>query len=811
VVNHRPGVRGRVVAGLAGLVACLAVCLAACDPVSLSDRVSRAPDPFDSIRNLDLTPRFPQPSGTTGPPPQVPRGDSYFGREQTMEPAPPAQASSDGEGYELNFENAAVTTVAKVILGDILGVGYTIDPRIQGTVTIASGRPVPKGDLVYVLENALRMSNVVLVPETGAYRLIPAGEASGNGRLTTAKAGGDEPGYGLTVVPLRYTSAPTILKLLDSFALKPGAARVDPARNLILIQGSGPERRAAMETILSFDVDWMRGQSVGIYPVQNSAPEAMISELEKIMESGEGGLNQSMVKFQPIARLNAVLVVTKQPNLLRVASTWITRLDKSNTAGAGVRVFRLRYGDAKVIAGLLNDIFGTRAAGGLESAVSQIAPGAGVTATSSTDQLAAPGGPPSGAPRTSTLDMGQGLAQVGRSLGVGATSQSTSVTSSFDQRFGGTTAVTSTLAPPGAAPGGVAGMAGAGGRAGQAAAFELAGGVRITADISNNSLVIYANQEHYKLIEQTIAQLDRPQLQVAIHATIAEITLNNDLRYGIQYFIQSSDVGMARDKGSFSLINPVGPTSSTTSATGAVTGIAAQVLGRVLPGFNLLLGPEATPRVILDALRTVTDVKVLSTPSVVVVDNQVATLVVGDQVPISTQQATILTNPNTPLINTVDYRNTGVILRVAPRVNLNGNVLLNIEQEISNVVNTGNTAGGPGGVNLTPTISQRKVKSQVAVASGQSVLLGGLIQEQQNRDRQGIPIVEEIPVLGEAFARNDRGTRRTELVIFIQPQIIRDSVDAYKVAEELRTKLKGSAETSFPPGPNLRRDPLLVR
>jgi general secretion pathway protein D len=396
------------------------------------------------------------------------------------------------------------------------------------------------------------------------------------------------------------------------------------------------------------------------------------------------------------------------------------------------------------------------------------------------------------------LDMGPGLAQVGRSLGVGATSQSTSVTSSFDQRFGGTTAVTSTLAPPGSAPGGVAGVAGAAGR-GQAAAFELAGGVRITADISNNSLVIYANQEHYKLIEQTIAQLDRPQLQVAIHATIAEITLNNDLRYGIQYFIQSSDVGMARDKGSFSLINPV------------VNSAAQAALGRVLPGFNLLLGPEATPRVILDALRTVTDVKVLSTPSVVVVDNNVATLVVGDQVPISTQQATILTNPNTPLINTVDYRNTGVILRVAPRVNVNGNVLLNIEQEISNVVPTGNTSAGPQGVNLTPTISQRKVKSQIAVASGQSVLLGGLIQEQQNRDRAGIPIVEEIPVLGEAFARNDRATKRTELVIFIQPQIIRDSVDAYKVAEELRTKLKGSAETSVPPGPNLRRDPLLVR
>jgi general secretion pathway protein D len=791
-------------AGLAGVIG-LAACLAACDPVSLSservsERVSRAPDPFDAIRNLDLQPRFPEPSGTTGAPPPTPRGESYFGREETIDPAAAAQQASDGQGdgYALNFENAPVTTVAKVILGNILRANYTIDPRVQGTVTISSGRPVAKGDLVFVLENALRMSNVVLVLDKGGYRLIPAGEATGSGRVTAA-AGADQPGYGLTVVPLRYASAPTILKLLDSFALKPGAARVDPARNLILVQGSGPERRGAVETILSFDVDWMRGQSVGIYPVQSATPEAIISELEKILANGEGGLNQSMVKLQPIARLNAVLVVTQQPNLLRVASTWIARLDKSNTAGAGVRVYRLRYGDAKQIAQLLNDIFGAQSGNGLESAVSQIAPGAGVTTASN--------GLSNGDRSTSTLDMGAGLRAAGATLGAatgpGGTSQAGGA-QSFDARFGATNAGTSGLASPGAAGARVGN--------GQGGSFELPG-VRITADTVNNSVVVYANQDRYRLIEQAIQQLDRPQLQVAIHATIAEITLNNDLRYGVQYFIQSSDVGMAANKGSLALANSLAVTNpASTAVNGAasaastvVNGATSAALNRVLPGFNLLLGPEATPRVILDALRNVTDVKVLSTPSVVVLDNQLATLVVGDQVPVSTQSATILTNPNTPLINTIDYRNTGVILRVAPRINVNGNVLLNIEQEISNIADNINAT------TLTPTISQRKVKSSVAVTSGQSVLLGGLISEIQDRSRQGIPLVEEIPILGEAFARNTRTTRRTELVIFIQPQIIRDSVDAYKVAEELRTKLKGSAETSFPPGPNLRRDPLLVR
>ncbi len=772
MVNRRQGVTGCLLAGLTGLAALLS----ACDSF-YENRLNRTPDPFEAIRNLDLEPRFPRQGESARPPPKGPPSSSYYGREGKddgdAQAASPVQQSRDGDGYELNFENAPVTTVAKVIIGDILGSGYTIDPRIQGTVTIASGRPIPKKDLLFVLENALRMSNVVLVPDASGYRLIPAGDAVGSGR--TSSAARDEPGYGITVVPLQFASAQTILKLLDSFALKAGVARADTGRNLIIIQGSGPERRAAVETVLSFDVDWMRDQSVGVYPLQSATPEAIIAELEKVMESGEGGLNQTLVKLQPITRLNAVLVVTKKPNLLRTAATWITRLDRSSAAAAGVRVYRLRYASAKQVALVLNDIFGTRSGSGLDSAASQIAPGAGVT-TSSSDRQSFFDVPPGGrvASQVTTPGAPGGQTGVGGPLAPGSGQQTT---------VGGTgTALTS--------PGAVAGERQ---QAGQQPPSVVAPGIRITADVANNSLLIFANQENYRLIEQTLRQIDRPQLQVAIHATIAEITLNNDLRYGVQYMIQSSDVGgYARDKGSFGLQNNL-------------PGSAANVISRVLPGFNLLLGPESNPRIILDALRSITDVKVLSTPSVVVIDNQVATLQVGDQVPIATQSATILTNPNTPLVNTIDYRNTGVILRVLPRVNVNGNVILDIEQEISNIVPNATAE------TLTPTVSQRRIKSSIAVATGQSVLLGGLISDRQERGRTGIPVLEELPVLGDAFSKNTRTTHRTELVIFIQPQIIRDSVDAYKVAEELRTKLRGTVESSFPPGPSLRRDPNLVR
>jgi general secretion pathway protein D len=203
--------------------------------------------------------------------------------------------------------------------------------------------------------------------------------------------------------------------------------------------------------------------------------------------------------------------------------------------------------------------------------------------------------------------------------------------------------------------------------------------------------------------------------------------------------------------------------------------------------------------VILDALHAVTTTKILSNPSLVVIDNQVATLMVGSDVPISTGTANVLTTSNT-IVNTIDYRSVGIILRVIPRINVNGNVRLDIEQEISQVQNT-------TGVGGNPTFSQRKVKSSIAVASGQTVLLAGLIQEQQNLTRGGIPILDQIPNLGDAFSHQNKDNTRTELIVFIRPQIIRDSVDASFVGEELRTKLRGIIGPVVPdvaPAPKVR-------
>jgi general secretion pathway protein D len=780
MARRRPALRACLVGAGIAIGGAL---LGGCNVTSFGESGQAEPDATDRVRAADLQPRFPKPAeGANTGASAGPRSASFFGSGSNLAPTAAREPSPGpgGEGYEFNFENTPITTVAKVILGDILGTGYTIDPRVQGTVTLTSGHPVPKNDVLFVLESALRTSNVALVRERTGYRLVPAPEAIGS-------AGADrnpEAGYGVTVIPLRYVSVQTVTKLLDSFAAKPGAIKADTARNLVLVQGTGAERRAALDTVLSFDGDWMRGQSVGIYPIHNTTPEPILAELEKIVDSGEGGLNQTLVKLQPIARMNAILVVTSKPELLRTVATWINRLDNSDTASTGVKVYRVRYGDARQIARLLNDIFlGGGTGGALDSAASQLAPGAGASGMSTFDRLT--GATQSSAATPGGLPQSQQPTSMPGGLGSGG-------------GFGGQPGASAATSPLGAGSNARTGLATAPGvdtnslLSGRGAAGPGTGavlpGVRITADVVNNALLIYSNQENYRVIERAINQLDRPQLQVAIDLTIAEVTLNDNLNYGVQFFLTSANVGAPSGTGQ------------------AINTAIAQPLAQVFPGANLLVGSLANPQIIINALHNYTDVKVLSNPSLVVIDNQAATLQVGDQVPITTGTATVL-SANNAVVNTINYQNTGIILRVVPRINSNGKVSLDIEQEISNV--SPNSAAG----SLTPTISQRRVKSSISVVTGQTVLLAGLISETQNRTRVGIPFLDQIPGIGDAaVTNNQKGLMRTELIIFIRPQIIRDSVDAAVIAEELRSRLRGGKIGQVaPPGAAETPTPQVVR
>jgi general secretion pathway protein D len=672
-------------------------------------------------------------------------------------------ALGSGAGVELNFERADIQTVAKTLLGDTLGINVVVDPRVQGTVNLAATGPIARKDVLPVFESVLRMSNVAVVREgNNLVKIVPVGEAAG---LGVVDVGGTQPGFGVSVVPLHYISASTVARTAENFLSRPGAMKIDQARNIVLIQGTMSERQAALDVISAFDVEWMRNQSVGVYPLKSTSPETMIKELERVFETSEGGLGQGVVRFQPISRMNAVLVVSKNPKYLERATQWVQRLDRSDNSGTNVRVYRLKYGSAPQVAKILNEIFVSQRSGSsaTDAANNPLAPGVN-PAQSRLDSLkvaSATGGAP-----------GTGTAQPPNAAASGSQPVSNPIAASFESFDRGDRGDrgTDTTTAASVAPGNGLGRNG------------LFQNVRITADSGDNSILIYSNQEDYRIIERSLREIDRPKLQVAIDATVAEVTLTSDLQFGVQYFFSNN-----QDKGSVGLFGSPAAApavAATANASAAVqTAIQSAFLQRVLPGANLLLGPEAQPRVILSALSSLTDVKVLSAPSLVVMDNQPALLQVGDQVPVSTGVATILSNANTPVVNTIEMRNTGVILKVLPHVHANGTIQLEIEQEISNVVN-------PNQQTLTPTISQRRVHSTVAVTSGQTVLLGGLISDSDQKQRGGIPLLSDIDVIGNLFGTKSAHKQRTEIIMFIRPKLIRNSMDARQVAEEFRDRLE---------------------
>jgi general secretion pathway protein D len=205
-------------------------------------------------------------------------------------------------------------------------------------------------------------------------------------------------------------------------------------------------------------------------------------------------------------------------------------------------------------------------------------------------------------------------------------------------------------------------------------------------------------------------------------------------------------------------------------------------VGPTFPGFAWSYATDNI-QVTLNALSSVTDVKVVSAPTLMALNNQKATLQIGDEVPIVTQQSVGTGAPNAPVINSITMKNTGVILTVTPRVNNAGRVMLDIEQEVSSVVKT--TTSGID----SPTIQQRKISTRVMVNDGESLALGGLIQEKNSLSRGQVPILGDLPIIGNVFKNKTDGINRTELIIFIRPRVVRDIYEARDVTEEFRQQL----------------------
>ena len=652
-------------------------------------------------------------------------------------PAAPRKSVASEDGIVLNIANLPIAQAAKVVLGDILSVNYVIDPKVDGKITVHTTNPVPKADLIALFESALRVSNAAVVQSGDLYKIVPLDQAVSTGSRLKAGDGGpvaEAIGSGLQVVQLRFVSASEMKRVLDPIAPKGGVVRADDSRNVLTLSGTAEEIGSMMDAITVFDVDTMKGMSFGIVPVRTSDPDAIAEELRNVFETNKDGPMGGMVRFVANKNLGSILVISSQPRYIARAEDWIRRLDAhAQESEKQLFTYPVQNRSAKELVDILNGMFSKDATSA--SKANNVAPhNTATTITSSLSSVGASQASPFGSLSATSFQSGSAQQSVGAGTTTTAATPQVTPVSTNAQEVGRDTAGSSLVGDDSR--------------------------VKISADDSNNAVIVMATAEDYKRIHRVIESLDVVPNQVLIEASIAEVTLTDDMQFGVRWYLQNKP--------------------NTSSAT--FSNDAGGAVSSVFPGFSYAL-KAANAQATLNALNAVTTVNVISSPSLMVLDNKTATLQVGDEVPITTQTSESVVTTDAPVVSTVSYVNTGVILSITPRISESGRVLLDIEQEVSSVVQTTSSS-----IN-SPTIQQRKIKTTVVLNDSEALTLGGLIQNQKTVTKNQVPLLGDIPVIGSAFKDKDDLINKTELIIIITPRVVRNLNEAQAVTDEYRRKL----------------------
>ncbi len=623
---------------------------------------------------------------------------------------PPPNLGSSGEAT-FNFEGESLHAVVKAILGDLLQQNYVIAPGVQGTVTLATPRPVSGAQALSLLEMVLGWNNARLIWSDGRYSIVPADQAVQGNLSPRTGSPANARGYEVRAVPLKFISAVEMEKLLKPYARDRAVVQVDTARNLIVIAGSRAELQNYLRTIEIFDVDWLSGMSVGVFPLQSAEASKVVTELEKVF--GENGKTPlaGMFRFMPLEGQNAVMVITPQARYLTQIQEWIDRMD---AGGEGTRlyVYEVKYVKATDLAEQLGNVYGN-----------------------------------SSTTRTTGPSLMPGLEPVEvRTTDMPPANSSLPVNSGPD---GGITDQT----------------------------LNIGGGeVGISAVEESNSLLVRASPGQWESIRRAIDRLDSMPLQVHIEAQVVEVKLIGELNYGVSWFFGNAISAATRV--TTDAINDWRNSATAIQATGA--------------SFTFL-GPSA--QAIISTLDSISDVRILSAPSVLVRNNVEADFNSGQQIPVA---STILNNNgNTNEDNTysqVQFRQTGVSLKVKPRISSNGMVFMEITQDVSSPSATGPVVGG------NVSVDNNKLHTEVAVQTGETIMIAGLIKSEQGKGSNGIPYLSRIPVIGALFGTQTQTDNRQEVLVLITPTVIRDPAEARRLTDEYGQRFRGLEPLRKPAG-----------
>ena len=618
----------------------------------------------------------------------------------------PVSTATQG-AVNVNFEDAPLDAVLSVILGDMLKVPYTIEGDVTGQITLVSTDPVPEEAMLDMLESALEAQGIALVQGTnGIYRVGAATGLRSEVPVALQEAVATR-GYSVRIIPLRYLSATEAEKILIPLGMKNNILRVDPLRNILVLGASAPQMKNALRTLSMLDVDVLSGMSFGIYEIVNMDAKLLVERLNKLLGNTEAGGLVSSAKLVALEEINSVMIVAPNNSQLSTVSAWLKKLDQVGLGGSDDEHAGEQlyvYNVQNGEAKVLADLLG-RIFGGS---------GSGST-SSSTSGSTAPG-----------LEQSE-------------------LSSGDSSSFGGSAGTSS----------GVSGT-------------KTASGTRIVADEANNSLLIMAPAKEWRSIRAALDKVDKMPAQVLVEVSIWEVTLKDELNYGVEWFFNSKGGidGLAK-KGGLLTMNDGG------------------AVGRSVPGFSYMFSGSDW-RAVINMLASRSNVKSLSSPSVLVQDNKEASIQVGNQQPIQTSQ-TVNTNNTGVLTQNVELKDTGVQLKVKPRVNAGGLVVMDILQEVTDIGATDAATG-------QRSFLKRSIESTVAIQSGDTIILGGLIQDRTTEGDSGIPFLSRLPIIGPLFGSKNEDGERTELLITISPRAINQYQDFAKIGEEFQGKMQGVAD-----------------
>ncbi len=713
-MNHRPGNPGSRIA-LVLVILLIAACTTSPPPVrpqTIGKPVRTSADPVPDAKVIA------EPSTDSSAQPVVAKTEIYEGSGTFIDEAAaarqPAPVAADGE-IVLNFEGESIQSVVHTILGEVLQETFVIGPGVSGEVTFSTSKPVSRDQLKPILELLLRWNGATLVFSEGRYHILPVADAIKGNLAPQLSNSQMAKGYEVQAVPLRYISAIEMAKILEPYARPDAIVSADQFRNMMFLAGTPEELRNYRKTIEIFDVDWIEGMSIGIYPLRTVDVKSIITELQGIFAAEGDTPLAGMFRFIPLERLGSVMVITYQKEYLYKAEEWITILDRG-AAGAGKQlyVYRVKNLEAPVLAGYLTEIFGGGTSGARRPA------------------------------QRGSLAPGLEPVQIG------------SVADFNQNRLGSETQAVSQ------------------GDSGGSVLNVGEGDIRITSVTETNSLLIQATQSQYNSILAAIERIDIEPLQVLIESQVLDVELNEELQFGVNWFL-TNNPGLIPD--------PYGNPSDRyvdTAAFGSASGASG--------GFNFLTTLSrplsegaAFVQATIAALDEVTDVRSLAAPSLLVRNNATATITVGTQVPV---QSSSISTGNDNVVSSAQYVSTGITLTVTPRINPGGLVYMEISQDVSrpgardpDISTSGN-----------PPINNKTVSSQVAVQSGQTIFLGGLISEQTALGRSGVPYLNRVPLIGPLFGARTKANLRSETLVMITPTVIETAVDLQHVSEEMESQ-----------------------